>query len=1089
MAHKHSAPLRGAELESLNRATVRSAVFVFNGKTWTIRYEGSTFSLRNNLGLNYIHRMLQHPNEEFHCLDLMTGSAPGSSCENVSSDARWLSFGENVISNGPGDAGPVLDAQAKKQYRRTIDQLKEELDDLRERGDYQRAAKVESDIEFLTREIARAVGLGGRERHAGSIAERARLNVTRAIRTAIVRISEHHIELGKLLENSIRTGSFCSYLQNPRDPIDWHLEEDAAVEFATSTIVHLRNETTLIPPPMSRFAFVGREAERAMLREALEQTRSSEGRIVIMCGPPGIGKTRTAREAMEEARCRGFVALAGNCYDRDNAVPFVPFVELFETALAREPGPAAIRGMLGQQAIEMTRLLPQLRRMFPDLPQAADLPPQESRRLLFNAVVDLLERKAALAPLLLLLEDLQWGDEGTLALLVRLGRAISGMRAMIIVTHRDDPIDLQPALTKALDELIRLRVVERIRLTGLPQEAVAQMIEALSGQQPSSLLIEQIYSNTGGNPLFVEELVRHMEQRPSSVERLEPTPTDLPPSLRVVIGQRLALVTKETRTILEVAAVIGRSFTFALLERATGSRPDNLIDWVEEAEKAGLILSKLEYPDARFRFVHELSAARCQRLHLKIAEAIEDLHPNGLEDHADDLAHHFWNAGRVADPEKTLRFLQLAGEKDVRSSAIDEAVNHFRNAMELLGSLPQTHDNMQKELSLQLRVGSALGTVKGWSAPEVGQAFNRATDLCREVGTTRQLFTAISGMAIFHLLRAELHRAHKLTQELLAITEVKVEPSDLVGLHQARGTVLCVMGEFTTARSHLERAISISDRLQTFFLPSGSSDHPGVINRAYTSLVLCCLGYPDQALERRQEAVKLIRDLAHPFTLTVGFGFLAYFHLLRREGAVVLELLDEAMRVAAEYGFQRASKDLAGLRGFALIEMNRADEGILQSQLNGSALRGHGSGWLRAAGLARLAGAYGTAGRPAQGLAALTRGLEVSTRTGERWFDAELHRLQGELLLQSHADTDLSVAAEAQDCFHRALEIARSQHAKWWELRAATSLARLLIRQNRCDEARNVLGEVYYWFTEGFDTVDLKESKFVLDELTYVQTK
>jgi predicted ATPase len=443
----------------------------------------------------------------------------------------------------------------------------------------------------------------------------------------------------------------------------------------------------------------------------------------------------------------------------------------------------------------------------------------------------------------------------------------------------------------------------------------------------------------------------------------------------------------------------------------------------------------------------------------------------------------------VADPEKTLRFLQLAGEKDVRSSAIDEAVHHFMNAMELLGSLPQTHDNMQKELSLQLRVGSALGTVKGWSAPEVGQAFNRATDLCREVGTTRQLFTAISGMAIFHLLRAELHRAHKLTQELLAITEDKVEPSDLVGLHQARGTVLCVMGEFTTARSHLERAISISDRLQTFFLPSGSSDHPGVINRAYTSLVLCCLGYPDQALERREEAVKLIRDLAHPFTLTVGFGFLAYFHLLRREGAVVLELLDEAMRVAAEYGFQRASKDLAGLRGFALIEMNRADEGILQSQLNGSALRGHGSGWLRAAGLARLAGAYGTAGRPAQGLAALTRGLEVSTRTGERWFDAELHRLQGELLLQSHADTDLSVAVEAQDCFHRALEIARSQHAKWWELRAATSLARLLIRQNRCDEARTVLGEVYYWFTEGFDTADLKESKFVLDELTYVQTK
>jgi tetratricopeptide (TPR) repeat protein len=811
-----------------------------------------------------------------------------------------------------------------------------------------------------------------------------------------------------------------------------------------------------------------------------------------MSGPPGIGKTRTAREAGEEARSRGFVLLVGNCYDRENAVPFVPFVELFEAALARTASQGVMREMLGRQASEMQRLLPQLRRLFPDLLQPPELPPPEARRLLFNAIVELLARETAITPLLLLLEDLHWADEGTLSLLVHLGRAISRMPAMIIVTHRDDQIDLRPPLTKAVDELIRLRVVEQIRLPGLPQEAVAQMIEALSGRQPSSRLVEQIYSNTEGNPLFVEELVRHMAQSPSTTEQLEQIPNSLPPNLRVVIRRRLGLVSNETRTMLEPAAVIGRSFTFGLLERATGSHPDKLIDCVEEAEKAGLISSKLEYPDARFTFGHELmrrvvieelSAARCQRLHLNIAEAIALLYPNALEDHADDLAHHFWNAGRAADPEKTLRFLQLAGEKDVRSSAIEEAVHHFRNALELLRSLPQTHDNMLKELSLQLRVGSALGTVKGMSASEVGQAFSRAIDLCHAVGTTRQLFTAISGMAIFHVLRAELNRAHQLTQELLAIAEDKVEQSDVVGLHQARGTVLCVMGEFTSARSHLERAIAISDRLQTFFLPSGSSDHPGVINRAYASLVLCCLGYPDQALQRRQEAVKLIRDLAHPFTLAVGFGFLAYFHLLRREGAVVLELLDEAMRVAAEYGFQRASKDLAGLRGFALIEMNRADEGILQSQLNGSALRGHGSGWLRAAGLARLGWAYGMAGKPGEGLAALTRGLEVSTKTGERWFDAELHRLHGELLMQSHADIDLSIAAEAQACFHRAVETARSQHAKWWELRAATSLAHLLVRLDRRDEARTVLGKVYYWFTEGFDTTDLKESKALLRDL------
>jgi predicted ATPase len=244
----------------------------------------------------------------------------------------------------------------------------------------------------------------------------------------------------------------------------------------------------------------------------LEEARKGAGQVVILAGPPGIGKTRTAREAGEEARRQGFVALAGNCYECEGSVPFIPFVEVLETVLARIPGAAAAREIFAEQAAEIARLLPQLRRLFPDLPPLLPVSPEQSRRMLFNAVLQLIERQSRLNPILLLFEDLHWADDGTLALLVHLGQSISRMPVIIIATHRDDHIDMKPPLTKALHDLSRRQVVERISLGGLPEHAVAQMIQLLTGQQPSSALVDIVYSNTDGNPLFVEELIRHLDQ-------------------------------------------------------------------------------------------------------------------------------------------------------------------------------------------------------------------------------------------------------------------------------------------------------------------------------------------------------------------------------------------------------------------------------------------------------------------------------------------------------------------------------------------------------------------------------------------------
>jgi hypothetical protein len=750
-----------------NPRMVPNGTFLPGGEYWIIGYGAVSFRLRNVLGLTYMHFLLQHPGEEFHALDLLTGISSAEVVGTDSSRFTCLRDDDIPVAVITSDTWPMLDEQAKRDYRRRILELNEELNELSESGtrnllgerDYQRRAEVESELEALTRQLAQAVGMFGRDRRSGSAAERARLNVTRAIRAAIQKISERYPQLGKLLGTCIRTGSFCSYLPNAGSPIEWKLALDGKAPAPTTpglVLVRAQGKPGLIPPLRSRTAFVGREKERELLRSYLHQVTNSQGRIVVIAGPPGIGKTRTARESAEEARQLGFVALGGNCYDREDSVPFVPFVELLEAFLARTPNADAVREMFGEEAGEVARLLPQLRRLLPELPPPQQLSSEQSRRMLFNAITELIGRQSALNPLLVLLEDLHWADEGTFSLLVHLARSITTRPVMIIATHRSDEIDMRPPLRKALDELTRLGIVERISLGGLPEPAVAQMIELLSRRQPSAALIDLIYSNTDGNPLFIEESVRHLDQSEENhnfLECLKQGEVKLPHSLQLVIGRRLALVSKEPRRVLETAALIGRSFSFSLLEAATHAEPDRLVDSLDEAEKAGLISSRLEYPEARFKFAHELirrtvldeiSVARRQRVHLNIAEAMELLYSSSLEEHAEDLAHHFWSAGDATDPTKAICYLRMAGEKAVCSSANVEAIGHYRKALQLLNTLAEGPDRLQQELALEIGLGTSLALRTGHQPPSGAGAeeFERETlDELRQVDFLRQMDT------------------------------------------------------------------------------------------------------------------------------------------------------------------------------------------------------------------------------------------------------------------------------------------------------------------------------------------------------------
>ncbi|MGA9306592.1 MAG: AAA family ATPase, partial [Candidatus Sulfotelmatobacter sp.] len=586
--------------------------------------------------------MLGNPREEIHSLDLLSGL--GAHFTPESTPAETSATDTDLSVGRLGDAGEMLDSKAKQDYRRKLLELRENLQDARDRGNVERAEEIESEIEFLAREISRAVGLGGRDRRAGSAAERARLNVTRAIRAALQKISEHHQALAEVLEKSIKTGSYCSYAPSPRSQIQWQLSTEGKPESiaAAATPPFSRRPDARFIALADQTKFVGRELERATLLGLLEHTASGEECVAMIAGPAGVGKTRIATEIGAEASARGFLTLAGNCYERDDAVPFIPVVEILESFLGRAASPEAVRLALGHDAPEIARLVPQLRRMFQDIPSPLEASPEQSRHVLFNAIAEFLARAAADSPLLLLIEDLHWADEGTMALITHVARAVRKLPVMIMGTFRDNELSAPGPLAQALDSFTRLHLLERITLRGLSQNAVFDMIRTLSGQEPPASLVDAIYSGTEGNPFFIEELYKHLNERgrlsdPSGTltRSFKLDATDVPESLRLVIGRRLAGLREQTRKILGTAAVIGRSFTFDLLEASTSTDTEVLLDCIEEAEGTGIISSTLEYPESLFRFSHELisqtvvseiSPPRRQRLHLSVAEAIERLY-------------------------------------------------------------------------------------------------------------------------------------------------------------------------------------------------------------------------------------------------------------------------------------------------------------------------------------------------------------------------------------------------------------------------------------------------------------------------------
>jgi hypothetical protein len=671
------------------------AIFRKEGEYWAIGYGRKSFRLKDTKGLGYLAHLLRHPAAEFHVLDLAGGVAGQREDDQTNQSLHGSPRGEQDLEKAGmhigslGDAGEMLDEQAKLAYRRRLSELREELEEAKEGGNVDRAEKAEQEIDALTSELSRALGLGGRNRRAASASERARQSISKTIKSVVERIAQNDARLGDIFSRCVKTGNFCAYQPDPALPIAWELDAIEPAEHPTSSSEpaparadHPQTSPAVLEvSPFSfaeRTAFVGRESERSTIRAAIDRALSGHGSVVMLAGGPGVGKTRLAMEMAEYASRVGFRCLVGHCYERDERFPFLPFAEIIESNLAEAPSLDDFRRRMGANANELAQIAPSLRRVFPDIPQPLELPPAQKRRHLFQSVSDTIGRAAQTRSQLYILEDLHWADESTLALLIHLANRVAQLPVVIIGTYRGGYSENNPPLVRTLEELIRIGI-RPLKLGGLSKDATAKMLRGLSQRQdvPESL-VSLIFEESQGYPFFVEEVYQHLIDEGKVFDavgkfrtHVEIDEVEVPETVRLIIGRRLERLDENEKRALTAAAVIGRSFSFKLLTAICEIEVDELFTILEKAQQMGIIAASSQGPERPFSFSYELvrqtllagiSAPRRQHLHAGVADAISGLHTDAVTDRAGDIVNHLAKAGTFA-PMQTARLSDAGRQK------------------------------------------------------------------------------------------------------------------------------------------------------------------------------------------------------------------------------------------------------------------------------------------------------------------------------------------------------------------------------------------------------------------------------------------
>ena len=872
------------------------------------------------------------------------------------------------------------------------------------------------------------------------------------------------------------------------------------------------NDVAGISPLTTANWVLGRNVELAKMRAYLEKALAGERKTIFITGEPGIGKTTLVQAFLQQAaQVEGLLVARGQCLEHYGAAePYLPVLDGF-ARLCRTHEGSQVLAFLRQHAPAWLAQMPSL------LCQAEREHLQKqsvgaTRERMLREMAEAIEALTAQSPLLLVLEDLHWSDYSTLDLVSYLARRQDSARVVVIGTYR--PVDVilsDHPLKRVKRDLQAHDLCNELSLEYLSEESVREYLNVrFPGNRFPLRLRRAIYRCTQGNPLFMVNLIEYLSEQKFvtgktgswelGIEVLQ-VEREVPANLRQLIEQRLDRLSPDERTVLEAASVAGMECSSA----AIAAGLENTVEWVEEhceeLARRHQFLSPawlVELPDGtitpRHRFIHVLyrevpyrlmAPMRRSQLHRRIGERGVAIYGDRVNEIAAELAMHFEQSHEWL---RALEFLLQAAENAMVRSADHEAADLANRGLEALAFLPETAERIKQEMKLRIILSVSLMAIKGFASDEVEQVNARGRELFWRQGPSLELFYMLWSLGLYYQFSGKLHSSLEISSQLLELADDLNDGALRMEAHRAMGGALVELGRCAEALQHLDAgtALYATHRRHRYEFFTGRDCR--VVCECLAARGLWALGYPDRAIDRIGAALALARELAHPQTLMVAGHFAAQLHQLRGEPQLAQKRAIEVTNLASEYGMELwASLGNIDL-GYADAELSNGKQGIAQMQRALDEYEATGAKLRSPYFLGLLADELGKAGRLEEGLTTITNALIRAGENAENYWLADLHRIQGELLLrnydsliQSNAADELlekSRSSQATACFDKALLMAQQQGTRSWQLRAALSIDRLEMRHGKWDHTQ--LAAIYSSFTEGFETADLKEAKVQL---------
>ncbi len=838
---------------------------------------------------------------------------------------------------------------------------------------------------------------------------------------------------------------------------------------------------------------IGRSTEIAKLSELWEVARKGAGRIVVISGDAGIGKSRLAETVAEQivsSRCIQFWYYCSPHLQNSALAPVINHLKITAGFSPNDTSNEKIKKLertvpaaLPQRDETIALMLRLLSLDDSDHYPLQPMSPQRERRRLFHALFKMLVTLTAHWPGLIVVEDLHWMDPSTDEFIGQLVHKIGSLPILVVLTTRSE----FQSHWEDLDN------VDSFSLCPLNRTESEALIMEVSGQAnlPTGI-VTRIIDKTDGVPLFIEDVTQDLSRtfavRDSGEQVQVATTTkilEVPDTLHYSLMSRLDRLGSDAKRIVQIGATIGREFTYQLLADISRMENQGIKDILVQLENADVLHARRTPSALIYVFKHALvqdaayaSLLKPERrqLHLRVAEVLEDTYPEICDETPELLAHHFEEAGKIP---QAVDYWLAAGKRSVKRSNYVEAIDQLNRSLRLTQTLPVSNSRIQKELEIYLSIGGAQAGYGGYSVSESGQAYMHALELCRTLNNPPEVFSVIAGAGSFHITRGEFETSRMLADECLALADEQTRNPPIVIGQRLLGSTFFLTGKLRAAVQHLEEALKRYEMEPELYREADliyTQDHKSAVS-CYLGLAHTVLGNLDRGLESARSGLQHSECLGQLHTVNFSLTFLAAVLLFRREFTKALEYALRSYRMAVDQGFGTWVGIAQMMIGASQVSLGDPEKGMREITKGIEAYSSIEASTYKPFGISLLAKSLLAVGKHAEAMAGLDKALAIAEASGEQWYIPELCRLRGAVFIQQGDIT------RSHESLRHAMTLAHEQNATFWELRSASLLARSLYEKNRAKEASQVITPVFQRFSEGLDTADLKEARAVVDGL------